>query len=210
MSISLLFILIIALMAAGAPCFIRSITWNRFNKQIKNEQYEQALQTLRSRVYRTMFGTFDSDWNQLKLYLQTNDAIHIEQKTNELLANKLTKDQRHQVANSVYFYFLDKENKDMARKLLDQLSLCTEADEYRYDQIMYRVLIEKKSEDIEKVEALIKENTNVKEKGLLQYLLGLQYMYRNDTKQAQMYFNRAKSNLKGTPYHKKIKKLMEA
>ena len=75
---------------------------------------------------------------------------------------------------------------------------------------MYRVLIEKKSEDIEKVEALIKENTNVKEKGLLQYLLGLQYMYRNDTKQAQMYFNRAKSNLKGTPYHKKIKKLMEA
>lgn len=210
MSISLLFILIIALMAAGAPYFIRSITWNRFNKQIQNEQYQQALQTLQSRIYRTMFGSFDSDWNQLKLYLQTNDAIHIEQKTNELLASKLSKDQRHQVANSVYFYFLDAENENMARKLLDQLSLCTKADEYSYDQILYRVLIEKKSEDIKKIEDLLKENTNAKEKGLLQYLLGLQYMYTNNPKQSQIYLNRAKSNLKGTPYHKKIKKLMEA
>lgn len=208
MSISLLFILIIALMAAGAPYFIRSITWNRFMKQVNNQQYNQALQTLQSRVFKTMFGTYTSDWNQLKLYLQTKDSFHIDQKTNELFANKLSKQQRLQVANCVYFYYLDSENKDMAKKVLDQLGLCTQSNEYEYNAMLYRVLIEHKSNDIDTTKSLLEKETNKQEKGLLQYLLAKQYIYKQDKKNSTLYLKRAKENLKGTPYHKKVKQLL--
>lgn len=46
------------------------------------------------------------------------------------------------------------------------------------------------------------------QQGILQYLLGLQYQYLSDTKQANYYLNKAKKNLKGTPYHKKVKESM--
>lgn len=46
------------------------------------------------------------------------------------------------------------------------------------------------------------------QQGILQYLLGLQYQYLSDVKQANYYLNKAKKNLKGTPYHKKVKESM--
>ena len=45
--------------------------------------------------------------------------------------------------------------------------------------------------------------------GLLQYLLGLQYSYQKNKEKTEMYLKKAKVNLKGTPYHKKIKRLLD-
>ena len=67
--------------------------------------------------------------------------------------------------------------------------------------MLYRILIEKKSEDIPLVNELLSKHPDDQQQGILQYLLGLQYQYLSDTKQA-------KKNLKGTPYHKKVKESM--
>ncbi len=97
----------------------------------------------------------------------------------------------------------------MARMVLNQLHLCCDAKDQIYNETLYRVLIEKKSDDIENVEDLLKESKkNSKEEGLLYYLLGLQYIYKNNSNKAFPYLNRAKNDLKGTPYHNKIKKIM--
>lgn len=50
---------------------------------------------------------------------------------------------------------------------------------------------------------LLSKNSDDQQQGILQYLLGLQYQYLSDVKQANYYFNKVKKNLKGTPYHKK-------
>ena len=81
-------------------------------------------------------------------------------------------------------------------------------DEVAYDRMLYRILIEKKSEDISFVNELLSKNSDDQQQGILQYLLGLQYQYLSDVKQANYYFNKAKKNLKGTPYHKKVKESM--
>ncbi len=210
MSTSVLFILIIALMAAGAPYAIRSFFWNRFLKYIQNKQYDQALKLSQSKLFVFLFGEINTCWNQLKIYLELNDAAQIENITNDLFTKKLSKKQRAQIANSVYFYFLDSKNADFAKKTLDQLKLSCEAKEYQYNEILYHVLIDQKSDDIETVQSLLKESPkNSKEEGLLYYLLGLQYLYKKDSNQAIPYLNRAKNDLKGTPYHNKIKKIIQ-
>ncbi len=210
MSTSVLFILIIALMAAGMPYAIRSFLWNRFLKYIQHKQYEKALELSQSKAFSFLFGEINTSWNQLKIYLELNDGAQIERMSNELFTKKLSKKQRAQIANSVYFYFLDSENKEMAKTCLHQLQLSCEPKDYQYNEILYHVLIEQKSDDIENIQSLLKESPkNSKEEGLLYYLLGLQYLYKKDSNQAITYLNRAKNNLKGTPYHNKIKKIMQ-
>lgn len=211
MSTSVLFILIIALMAAGAPYAIRSFYWNRFLKYIQNNQYEKALQLSQSRLFLFLFGEINTKWNQLKIYLELKDQVQIERLTKELYAKKLSNKQRAQISNSIYFYYLDTENKEMAKMVLNQLQLCCDSKDLIYNEVLYRVLIEKKSDDINIVENLLKESKkNSKEEGLLYYLLGLQYIYKKDSNKAFPYLNRAKNDLKGTPYHNKIKKIIQS
>ena len=62
--------------------------------------------------------------------------------------------------------------------------------------MLYRILIEKKSEDIPLVNELLSKHPDDQQQGILQYLLGLQYQYLSDTKQANYYLNKAKKNLK--------------
>ena len=58
------------------------------------------------------------------------------------------------------------------------------------------------------VNELLSKHPDNQQQGILQYLLGLQYQYLSDVKQANYYLNKAKKNLKGTPYHKKVKESM--
>ena len=43
--------------------------------------------------------------------------------------------------------------------------------------------------------------------GMLQYLLGIQYSYQDDKKEAEKWLKKAKNNAKGTPLEKEIKKI---
>lgn len=95
----------------------------------------------------------------------------------------------------------------MAKMVLNQLQLCCDSKDLIYNEVLYRVLIEKKSDDINIVENLLKESKkNSKEEGLLYYLLGLQYIYKKDSNKAFPYLNRAKNDLKGTLTTTKSKK----
>ena len=87
--------------------------------------------------------------------------------------------------------------------------------------MLYRILIEKKSEDIKEVKRLLEEKQGEEVKkdqkedqqvqiGILQYLLGVQYRYDKDKTHMEHYLNKAKSNLKNTPYQKKVKQLLRS
>ena len=67
------------------------------------------------------------------------------------------------------------------------------------------VQIEKK--EAEKIKKDQKQDQQV-QMGILQYLLGLQYSYQKNRRQMELYLNKARVNLKGTPYHKKVKQLL--
>mgnify|MGYP000155141676 FL=1 len=73
--------------------------------------------------------------------------------------------------------------------------------------MLFRIMIEKKSEDIAEMEALLekKEAEKIKkdqkqdqqvQMGILQYLLGLQYSYQKNRRQMELYLNKARVNLK--------------
>lgn len=82
---------------------------------------------------------------------------------------------------------MDVQNVELSKKLLDIIERKGNEDEIAYDRMLYRILIEKKSEDIPLVNELLSKHPDDQQQGILQYLLGLQYQYLSDTKQANYY-----------------------
>ena len=45
--------------------------------------------------------------------------------------------------------------------------------------------------------------------GTFQYLIGLQYSYKNDLENMKLYFEQALENVAGTPYEENIKNILK-
>lgn len=211
MSMSLLAAIILIsliLCAIAIPFFIRSFLWKSILKKIYKGQYDEAIQQMNSPLYTLLFTSYEKNYNILRTYMSKQDAHEITKQVEFMLSQNLNNSQAYQVASMTYFYFLDDQNVELSKKLLDIIERKGNEDEVAYDRMLYRILIEKKSEDISFVNELLSKNSDDQQQGILQYLLGLQYQYLSDVKQANYYFNKAKKNLKGTPYHKKVKESM--
>ena len=67
----------------------------------------------------------------------------------------LSQRQTYQIASQTYFYFLDAQNKEWSKFLLEKIKDSNHPEEYEYDCMLYRIMIEKKSQDIETVENIL-------------------------------------------------------
>lgn len=188
--------------------FIRSFLWQSILKKIYAGQYDKAIQQMNAPLYTFLFSEYEKNYNILRTYISKQDSNEITKQVEFMLSQNLNNSQAYQVASMTYFYFLDVQNVELSKKLLDIIERKGNEDEIAYDRMLYRILIEKKSEDIPLVNELLSKHPDDQQQGILQYLLGLQYQYLSDTKQANYYLNKAKKNLKGTPYHKKVKESM--
>ena len=206
-------LIVVLFFAITLPFTFRSIVWTRFLSHTKKGNYDKALRILESKLYSTLFGKFDQNWNILRIYLSCQDAKKIEFQTRKLLTMNLNKRQMYQVCSNVYFYFLDAKNTQICKELLEQLKFCAKEEEYQYNKMLYRIMIEKQYDDIDTILKLIdkqKQNEeSQQELGLLQYLLALQYSYKKDKSNCEKYAKLAKTNLKGTPYYSKAKHLVQ-
>ena len=197
------------------PMFARSYIWSRFIKALNNRDKEGALKELNSTPYKIFMGDYSRQFNTLKLYIATDDKKNIKEQTNKLLYSDLKENEVYQVCSNTYFYFLMEEDKEMCDMLLEKLDGCTQGEQNEYFHMLYRVLIEKKSDDIEFVEKILeaqekdlKRPENKGQLSILQYLMGLQYSYKKDRKEADRWLNRAKENAEGSPLQNRIKKML--
>ena len=192
--------------ALAIPFIVRSIVWSRFINQMKKGNAQKALSILQSKSYKLLFSEYDQNWNILRVYISLGEK-------------PLSQRQTYQIASQTYFYFLDAQNKEWSKFLLEKIKDSNHPEEYEYDCMLYRIMIEKKSQDIETVENILakKEKEVVKKEdaqeqifhiGLLQYLLALQYGYQGNTAIKEKYARKARHHLKNTPYSKKAKQLI--
>ena len=209
-------IFMICLMALAIPYIFR-YTYNAKLKQANEKgDMEESLKILNSRIYSYLFGKYTTLWNKLKLYMATNDISNIESITNEVIYGRFSKKEKHQVANRTFFFFINDENKEMSKRVLDCLKKVADTEEYEFDKIMFKILIEHNAndDDVEVIEAMLaklkKQNLSSDKNiiGIIQYMLAVHYKDHKDNKKAESYLNHAKKNLKGTPYHSKIKNMM--
>ena len=208
-------IVILIMIAVAIPMFIRTAIWNRFLKYMKQDKNEEALKILNSSYYRLFFGDYSQKWNLLRYYISRNDTAEVKQRITSLLADKFSPNEAYQLFSNGFFYFMSLKDKEMCSKLLSRMDDITDSEQKEYFHMLYRVMIEEKSEDIEAVTELIAKKEREKDSnsknsqlGMLQYLLGIQYHYQGDAKEAEKWLKKAKNNVKGSPLEKEIKKII--
>ncbi len=210
------FIVVIILLISfsiAIPWMARSIIWNKAMKALKNNDIAKAKEIFTGRPFLFIFGKFNSEWNCLRLGLSQGDKKEIEFRTKLILEGEFSTKQKVTAARAAYFYYLDREDQEMCKELLTIIRMSHDRKEVLQSEMLYRVLIEKKSEDVDSVKSQLEELSGKKEQdpaqiGLLQYLLGLQYMYAKQEELGKTYLKKAKTHLKKTPYEKKIKKII--
>lgn len=200
-------LIIIISMLVALPYITRSILTIIVEKKYKKGQYEEALKYIHSPIYTMLFSKYECGLGVLKCQLALNNQEEIENYTLKLLNSNLKASQGYYVSSLTYYYFINEENKEICDRLLPLIDARSSDDERRYNHMLYNTIIEKKGEDIELLAKLIEEN---KDNGVLYYLEGLQYLHNGDKKEATRYLNKAKNLLKGTPYHKKVKEVLES
>lgn len=205
--------------ALAIPFIVRSIVWSRFINQMKKGDAQKALSILRSKSYKLLFSEYDQNWNILRVYISLGDYKKIAAQVELMFQKPLSERQTYQIASQTYFYFLDAQNKEWSKFLLEKIKDSNHPEEYEYDCMLYRIMIEKESKDIETIKKMLsnKEKDVVKKSdredhafhiGLLQYLLALQYGYQGNTSKKESYARKARNNLKNTPYYRKAKQLI--
>jgi hypothetical protein len=208
-------IVVLCMVALAVPMFIRTFIWNRFLKHLKAGHDEEALKILNSGYYKVMFGDYNRKWNLMRYYISRDNTEVVKDLTGKLLYDSLSPQQAYQVFSNAYFYFLSQRDQEMTAKILERLEPVLDEESREQFHMLYRVMIEKKSDDIERVHELLEQKEKEKQSyskssqlGMLQYLLGMQYGYLNDKKEAEKWLKKAKTNVKGSPLEKEIKKIL--
>lgn len=208
----LLTLLFILLMAIALPYIFKANFNTRLKKCEDQNDFQGALKILNNRWYAYLFGKFTTLFNQLKIHMANKDTEKMKEVINKVIDGNFTKKEKRFIAANSYFFYVDKQDKQYCKKLLDCLRQTAEIDEYEYDYLLFRFLVEKNASQGEVHQALEmidqlkpQEKPNRVQIGMLQYMIGSYYLQQDDKKNAETYLNRAKNNLKQTPYHSKIK-----
>lgn len=210
-------IILLIMAAIALPYFMKSFVYNRVYKAVEKKDYDTALARLNEKIYTILFGKHDRDLMILRVHISKQDFKAAEAHIMEVLTSgNLSSSQSFQMASIAFYFFVDGGKGDVCKFLLPYMNRKRHQEEYEFASCLYRVFIEKKSEDIDANIAAIERIRNDKKLkedptqqiGLYQYLIGLQYMYKKQYAEAKIYLGKAKTNLKGTPYHKRINGLI--
>ena len=208
-------LVLVIMLAVAIPYFTKGVVYNRVYKAIEKKDFDLAIKRLNEKIYTVLFGKYDRDLMLLRVYLTTGDHKSLETHIMEMLTStNLSGTQSYQAASMAYYFFIDMENKKMCEFLLPFMNKKRFQEEYAFASCLFRVLIEKRSDDIDSNKASLEQLKNDKKEdhtqqiGLYQYLIGVQYMYKKNFAEAKEYLNKARINLKGTPYHRKINAIL--
>ena len=212
---ALLILLFILLMAIAIPYMFRANFQTKLQKCKVNNDYQGALKIVENRFYVYLFGRFSSLMEKLQIYMTTNNYDKMKEVIDTVIDGSFSKKEKNFVCSNSFFFFVDAKDKQYCKKLLDCLRKTAEIDEYEFDTLLYRFLVDDSASqsDVDHVlEMLDMVNPSSKNKvqvGMMQYMLGSYYLNHNEKKKGESFLNKAKLNLKQTPYHSKVKNLLQ-
>ena len=212
---ALLILLFILLMAIAIPYMFRANFQTKLQKCKENNDYQGALKIVENRFYVYLFGRFSSLMEKLQIYMTTNNYDKMKEVIDTVIDGSFSKKEKNFVCSNSFFFFVDAKDKQYCKKLLDCLRKTADIDEYEFDTWLYRFFVDDSTSqsDVEHVlEMLDMVNPSSKNKvqvGMMQYMLGTYYLNHNEEKKGESFLNKARLNWKQTPYHSKVKNLLQ-
>lgn len=143
----------------------------------------------------------------MEVLMWQNKSKEVYEEMHQILRFRLNLSQQQELLGKCFYYYLSVNEKCYAEKTLSYIAKVKNEAMYQDCLLFYDVLMMKKDDHLEETLELIEKTTN--NRGVLQYLAGVQYYYRKDSANSRSYLEEALTELKGTPYEENIRLLLK-
>lgn len=163
------------------------------------------------------FSAFERESMRLSMLQMAGKPVKADEQVQFMENMRLNKKQRAQLGERGFYVYLEQGKIKKARHMLDLVRQYGSEKQYHNLEMQYSILLKKESkyidELIERHKALEQPDGTIPEAlamnaGTYEYLIGLQYYYKQDHQNKKLWLNRAKKHLKGTYYEDDINKMM--
>ena len=172
----------------------KRLVFSRYQTLFSQGDFEGCVRLLDRPVIKLIYPKY----NQLYMRLNAQMCLENEQETRriieEMLALRTTAEQRQVLLLRAFNFFVEQEDYDRAKELLDELRGMEglPAEQLEECERTYRIFAEKSSAYIKQMEARL-GSAKGGERNTLLYLLSVQYENRGDTRRANEYLEQVRS-----------------
>lgn len=192
-----------------ATQYLKQSIFKKLLKNLQKGNFDIYFKTLDSFGCKYFYPVFNREYMRLNAYVIKGDKEKVEETFETLLRMRKAKKQELDVAIKAFYYFLDEGNKSKCQELLSILEKNGNEAVLNECQIIYDILLCKETKYIDMMEEQLKDpECKGVNRGMFDYMLGLQYSYMKNHKKEVHHLQAAKKELKDTPYAMKIDELL--
>ena len=190
-----IFIVVVALAAYLIFQGVKNFQLHNLNMSLKRRDSETVEKIADMGMSRRLLGEYVCDLYKLRVYYLTKEVDKFEKVLKHMLkAEKYRPDDRESFLEIYFHTFLIKGNRKYANWILDAIRKTGNEKFIRYNEESYAVMLDKRSDLIDKVE----EDINSKlyygfALGVVLFMVAKQYSYLGDNRNALEYMRSAKA-----------------
>lgn len=179
----------------------------KFFRCLQQRDFDTFFKATDCLASKYFFPYFNRLYMKLNAYIIMPDQKKVEETFEELLKLRLNKKQNLDVSIKAFYYYVDEGSKKKCKELLERIKGLENETAMQECQMIFDIFLDKKANYIEDMEAQLKDAEGVN-KGMLYYMLGMQYDNLGNQTKGKEYMSEALTFLKGTPYEMKITEMM--
>lgn len=184
-----LYIIIIAFGLALIYMIIKNKRITSLTNNIKKRDFQAVLVEAETPFNRKLLGDYHCDLFMIRAYYLMNDTENLDKKALDMLTENYNTSQRKNFLEIYYHIFLNRDDLEMAKRFLDEISKIGDKPFLKCSQYAYDVLAERQDDLIEAMD----EEINAKmysgfSLGTIVYLIAMQHLYKKEYEDAELYF----------------------
>ena len=213
MKLIIILTLILIVIFLTFPFILRRIIYKRCLSQLDKKNWDLYYQTLDSFLSKMSFSSFERENMRLSGLIAQDRNQDVHRQLHFMNHMRLSLKDKSIIEQRAFYYYMEIEEY---KKAFDVLNTMRKHNHPSYHdlEIQYSILAKRESKYISELENKIKTIRNgdyLKHSmvvGTLEYLIGLQYMYKNEKESAKMYFNSSYQHDPQGAYSNQIQRLL--
>lgn len=187
-------IIFIAFLGCGAFQMMKSFQLRNLNTSLRKKDYETTEQLADMPMVRKLLGDYVCDLYALRAYNLSRNTERLEQQLHKMLQKTYSNPQdKKGFLEEYYHMFLIDQKRTYADWMLEGIRALGDPSCTQYSEQAYEVMLNKRSDLIDQ---MIDEINSKKyygfPLGVILFMIGQQYEYREDEKTAGIYYQNAK------------------
>lgn len=182
----------------------------KYLRCLQQRDFDGFFKVTDSIASKYFFPYFNRLYMKMNAYMLMPDKKKVEETFEELLAMRTNKKQNLDISVKAFYYYVDESSKQKCKELLERIKGLEDPSSITECQMIYDIFVCKKGNYIETMKEQLAEQSEDLDKGMLHYMLGVQYENLGDTKQKKECLEAALVEMKDTPYEARIKQMLEA